>query len=69
MLSRGGGLGGVFLLVLFGCCCSTDPERRGECGRARSAEKRRESRWDSRKFGLTEASNSLFVNSSLFITT
>lgn len=66
-MKRGGGrLGGVFLLVLLGCCRSTDTERRGKCGRAESASsapKRRESRWDSRKFGLTEAPNSLFINS------
>lgn len=51
-----GQLGGVteFLLVLLGCCYSTDPGRRGKCG---SAEKQRESRWDLRKFALTEAPN------------
>lgn len=63
MKDRGERLGGVLLLVLVGCCQSTDPGRRGKCGRAESAPsavERQESRWESRKFGLTEALLTLY---------
>lgn len=52
MKRRGGRTGGVFLLVLLGCCGSTDPGRRGECGRAERRSERAEA--PGAPLGLTE---------------